>query len=655
MAENIVKHIFSVDPTADKKNRRSGVRREGRGKGIGSFHVSKSRRQYEINKSIITELERNSYFHFEMRFPMWAMSIKDFIAKYDKPGAILDSHDDLRAEGLLQKVPLDEKKDVIFVSHEWYDIDHPDPDGIKLGHLCSSLRRFMKGEITAVNTHWKEYLLFQDDTTEKPTNADSWKEYFESAYIWFDYISMPQPVMHRLRGNKKKTREAEKKLRLAASSVASYIDYCSLMLVLAPSVVLKSSSTGKRRIVDFATWRSRGWCMLELFCSQFNVGKIKDSIVISEGYRGKPYRLSRGYVLNIQPLMANFTCCESGLCKMNHYCDKVVALKTIHAIIDRRVEFGLEMEKVTKKFTMVSIQNVRNFRYLMALKGHYCRSRNLNNETSCSNLMTLANATSQRLNSSPVSSSDVENVKVALQSIREKLGLLTIEDELESYRSRDIDIISFTILSNNLPCLKLYLKEKLKDVTSDTLRKEIVSNVREILTPFGGANLFTIRTSSLMLAMGFGSPEMVKFLIESGADHNVTGKRGADGLDFACIFCRVENILMWLEKFPKYFEKRRVYSPLFTSILVPGPMTIKVVETLIAMGQDVTDTFQFDLTLLHTLSIPGNIDMKLCAQICRAVYVMSTVFERFVRARSARTTSIRVGLWRSLEKVKTLD
>ena len=117
---------------------------------------------------------------------------------------------------------------------------------------------------------------------------------------------------------------------------------------------------------------------------------------------------------------------------------------------------------------------------------------------------------------------------------------------------------------------------------------------------------------------------MVKFLIESGADHNVTGKRGADGVDFACLFCRVENILMWLEKFPKYFEKRRVYSPLFTSIIVPGPMTIKVVETLIAMGQDVTDTFQFGLTLLHTLSIPGNIDMKLCAQICRAVYVCSS-------------------------------
>lgn len=422
MAENIIKHVFSVDPT--KRSRKSGVRREGRGKGIGSFHVSKSRRQYETNKSIITELERNSHFRFEMKFPMWAMSVKDFMAKYDHPGAILDSHDVLRGEGLLQKIPIDEKKDVIFISHEWYDIHHPDPDGIKLGHLCSNLRRFMNREIAAVNTHWKDDLLFQDDTTEKPRNADSWKEYFESAYIWLDYISMPQPVVHRLEGNKKKTREAEKKLRLAASSVASYIDYCSLMLVLAPSVVLKSS-TGKRRIVDFATWRSRGWCMLELFCSQFNVGKIKDSIVISDAYRGKPYRLSRGYVLNIQPLMANFTCCESGLCKINHYCDRVVALKTIHAIIDRRIEFGMEMEKVTKKFTMVSIQNVRNFRYLMALKDHYCRSRNLhfNNEPSSSSSMT--NVTSQRsvINSS-FSSDDDKSVKVALQSVRGVLRVM---------------------------------------------------------------------------------------------------------------------------------------------------------------------------------------------------------------------------------------
>ena len=202
------------------------------------------------------------------------------------------------------------------------------------------------------------------------------------------------------------------------------------------------------------------------------------------------------------------------------------------------------------------------------------------------------------------------------------LGLLTPEDELESYRIADIDIMSFCIMSNNLPILKCYLKEKLESVSpcAKALRSKIVTNERDIETPFGGLDGFKVRTSTLMLAMAFASPETVKFLVKSGADPNVTGKRGADALDYACFFGRVDNILMWLEMFPKYFERCRPLSPLFTAVIVPGPLTINVLETLIAVGEDVSRTFQFGLTLLHALSIPGNIDSKLCTFVCRAVH-----------------------------------
>ena len=149
-------NLFCVDHQSSRKEekrsrRRTGVEREGRGKGIGSFHMSKAS-AHESDKNIIAHLKKDSRFQFEMKFPMWAMSVKDFISRYDRKGAILDSHDVLKDEGLLQKMPVGEQKHVIFISHEWYSIHHPDPDGIKLGHLCSMLRRFINGEITEVST-----------------------------------------------------------------------------------------------------------------------------------------------------------------------------------------------------------------------------------------------------------------------------------------------------------------------------------------------------------------------------------------------------------------------------------------------------------------------------------------------------------------------
>ena len=253
--------------------------------------------------------------------------------------------------------------------------------------------------------------MFQDSESQKPKHVDSWKAYFESAYIWFDFISMPQPTAYRYRGDTDdRVKKADKKLRLAASSVASYIDNCDLMLVLAPSVVLKSS-TGERRIVDFSTWRSRGWCMLEMICWQFNVGSIRNAIVVSDGYNCTPYRLSKGYVLNIQPLMANFTCCEIGIHDDHSkgYCDRNVARKTIHAIIDRKFAFGIEVDRCSSssKFNAVSMSNMRNYKYLMALKGHYCRDR----------LTWSSNTSRSVVTNSSVSSDDEERSKTSLQLV----------------------------------------------------------------------------------------------------------------------------------------------------------------------------------------------------------------------------------------------
>ena len=102
-------------------------------------------------------------------------------------------------------------------------------------------------------------------------------------YLWFDYVSMPQP----LADDKKKANEVTeftaettapmmahaglkicdhrnvkddcdltKNLTLAVDSIPSYIERCAMMWVLVPPVM---HSDLNDCMCDYNTWRQRGW------------------------------------------------------------------------------------------------------------------------------------------------------------------------------------------------------------------------------------------------------------------------------------------------------------------------------------------------------------------------------------------------------------
>jgi len=98
----------------------------------------------------------------------------------------------------------------------------------------------------------------------------------KECYVWIDYVSMPQPTAV-IRENdvsdemtqikRQALLSASEKLMLAAESMEAYISACSFMLVLTPDAYVEKHNFGrhgKPETPSLYSWRTRGWCMLEL-------------------------------------------------------------------------------------------------------------------------------------------------------------------------------------------------------------------------------------------------------------------------------------------------------------------------------------------------------------------------------------------------------
>ena len=119
-------------------------------------------------------------------YPMYVIPVKDFLQlKKWRP------HQDLLADGGLIKVDDTRKGDkVIFVSHQWTSFSHPDPKNQQLSALQNVIRKLLSGKMT-VRTNWALEVGYG---IKKTTGQAEWKEMLEDGYIWFDYLSIPQPL-----------------------------------------------------------------------------------------------------------------------------------------------------------------------------------------------------------------------------------------------------------------------------------------------------------------------------------------------------------------------------------------------------------------------------------------------------------------------------
>ena len=215
------------------------------------------------------------------RYPMYCVNVKEVLQWTE-----WTTHQELLARGKLRQFDESMWGKVFFLSHQWTSYDHPDPENAQLDALQSVLTKLAAGEMEVKGNFFVEFMYGLKHSHSKA----EWKTIMEDAYLWIDFVSMPQPLAalpknaegdaphagqvsdHRLATDDAVTADVSllvEQLKAAVDSIPSYIEKCAEMIVLVPSVK-HADRTGE--VCDFNTWRQRGWCRMEFVSSRLACG-----------------------------------------------------------------------------------------------------------------------------------------------------------------------------------------------------------------------------------------------------------------------------------------------------------------------------------------------------------------------------------------------
>eukprot|EP00397_Hematodinium_sp_SG-2012_P004755 GEMP01004769.1.p1 GENE.GEMP01004769.1~~GEMP01004769.1.p1 ORF type:complete len:645 (+),score=90.67 GEMP01004769.1:164-2098(+) len=262
-------------------------------------------------------------------FPMYCVPLSTVLRMKS-----VEKHEVLRARGLLVKHNLGDDEPVIFVSHQWLSVNHPDPEAEQFTVLQGAIRNLLAGYV--VRSDWLHSLLAMRDEVD-----DNWPTFLQNALVWYDYFSVPQ--------NKSNIED----FRLAISSIPAYIEMSAITFILAPTIDHKEflDPSGEARLCDYYTWGERGWCRLELLATYLKVSSRTPVVIRSEKYM---YFASAGYQACVARVAeGDFTCCS-----LNHQricpdgkvlqlmCDKRALFDVAHALISRRLQYEGEQNNL---------------------------------------------------------------------------------------------------------------------------------------------------------------------------------------------------------------------------------------------------------------------------------------------------------------------
>eukprot|EP00939_MAST-03C_sp_MAST-3C-sp1_P000340 g340.t1 len=239
-----------------------------------------------------------------MHYPMELISFNKFQQHYG-PGGMkkrLEPHQVLKERGDLvswESICDDEDTTIIFISHEWLAWDDPDKDNIQTHTLCEALRRLKEGKVDKVGMSQYHQLIYKQNVS---TSAEEWVSLLKKTYLWFDWLSMPQP-------GAEKTKEKKDALKKAGSdairSIPAYVERSDFTIILAPYGMHEN----RKSRAYYKTWRTRGWCVLELFASFFSRDSKYPNLLIRSG-EGTPQWIPSFDALMLSCGNCNFSCCE---------------------------------------------------------------------------------------------------------------------------------------------------------------------------------------------------------------------------------------------------------------------------------------------------------------------------------------------------------
>ena len=138
---------------------------------------------------------------------------------------------------------------VTFVSHQWLDSDHPDPEGRQLATLTDFIKNLIGNKVT-VKSDVEAVMI----TNRCVSMSDKERAMLSTGYIWYDFASVPQCL-----SDTKECEETKQQQLQAILSIPAYVRESRFFLVLCPTQL--HNSTGL--ICDLSSWKLRGWCRAE--------------------------------------------------------------------------------------------------------------------------------------------------------------------------------------------------------------------------------------------------------------------------------------------------------------------------------------------------------------------------------------------------------
>eukprot|EP00939_MAST-03C_sp_MAST-3C-sp1_P002240 g2240.t1 len=447
----------------------------------------------------------------------------------------MHSHQYLRDKGCLvlwDDIP--ENSHIIFVSHEWLSYNHPDPEGVQLETLVSTMRRLKSGQIPNVQTLPFERLIYHENFS---TSAREWQSILEHSFLWVDWMSMPQPSAE---ANKESESywECVRDGKRAIHSIPAYMERSDFMLVLCP----QAHHSDRKEMADdvktistcYRTWRRRGWCVLEMFACILSRWK-EYPILLVESSNGTPAWLPFRETVKFLIGRCDFSCCQ-----LNHrlhtatqlnqnvdgkrgdviQCDKPVVLKIFKDLLRTKVDF---------LFTKGDISRARMY---ASFGAHHWLQGLPNAEAATSN-------SRAKFASGAGRQAHVDALKVSLR--------WDVRNDGERFDAYGISVLQYAIIRNDIRAVREIL-EQLEATASRSERYDHLNCAMDENVEFG----IIEKSPTLTVAVAFSSTNIVASLIEAGADPYAGDVHGNQVTQAMAFMSRVDMVRWWHCRFPEW-------------------------------------------------------------------------------------------------------
>eukprot|EP00966_Prymnesium_polylepis_P235929 5456435-Prymnesium_polylepis.1 len=227
---------------------------------------------------------------------MHVISVPNFL-KLEK----LLPHQELKRRTLLTERTSIPAGNILFISHQWLGWEEPDPRGEKLLVLQRVLQRLMEGKGGDIDANvWSQLSLGEKTKMDGAALAAA----LPHAFIWMDYLSMPQKVSEK--GEVGQDKEGMDAIR----SIPAYVENSTIIMILAPLLTHNNAKNadGSPVLCTYKMWRSRGWCRMEYIAAMLAKRAVPLMLVL--GTEFAPEFVHPTDLLTLAAGDGSFTCCS---------------------------------------------------------------------------------------------------------------------------------------------------------------------------------------------------------------------------------------------------------------------------------------------------------------------------------------------------------